>query len=201
MAFSIDMRRIKRESYRLIRQDGLSDICAGLMLAIAAVFFFEFKYAGALIVACAMQTIILPACRKKITHPRVGYVKFQGRTDIKTLMVWDIAVPLAVVGLIICIGIWVRQLLPISLGILLAALTFTGARITGYLRDHVLASLFLASGFIALLLIRAGYDPGIATAYQLWGLSSILIPVGLVQLTRFLRKYPKPAKEVSNGKE
>jgi hypothetical protein len=159
------MRKIQRESYRLIRQDGLSDICAGLMLAIAAVFFFEFKYAGALIVACAMQTIILPACRKKITYPRVGYAKFPGRTDKRSFILWDIAVPLVVVGLIICIGIWVRQLLPVSIGILLAALTFTGARITGYLRDHVLAGLFVASGFIALLLIRAGYEPEIASLF------------------------------------
>ena len=64
MVFSIDMRRIKRESYRVIRQDGLSDICAGLMLGIMAVFFLDFRYAGALIVGCAMQTSILPTCRK-----------------------------------------------------------------------------------------------------------------------------------------
>jgi len=195
MSFSIDMRRIKQESYRLIHRDGLSDICAGLMLAMAAVFFFNFRYAGALIVACSMQTIILPLCRKKITYPRVGYAKFQGRPDKNTLIVWDIAVPLVVVGLIICIGIWVRQLLPISLGILLAALTFTGANITGYLRDYVLVALFVASALVSLLLIGAGHDPALVTAYQLWALSLILVTVGLVQLIYFLNKYPKTAKE------
>lgn len=198
MSFSIDMRKIQRESYRLIRQDGLSDICAGLMLAIAAVFFFEFKYAGALIVACVMQTIILPACRKKITYPRVGYTKFPGRPDNKSFILWDIAVPLVVVGLIICIGIWVRQLLPVSLGILLAVLTFTGARITGYLRDYFLVGLFVTSGFIALSLIPAGYEPEIAVAYQLWFLSVVLVPAGLIQLMFFLRKYPEPVKEAQN---
>lgn len=198
MAFSIDMRGIKRESYRLIRQDGLSDICAGLMLAIAAVFFLEFKYAGALIVACSIQTIVLPICRRKITYPRVGYAKFPGRPDIKSFILWDIAIPLAVVGFIICTGIWVRQLLPVSLGIFLAALTFIGARITGYLRDHVLAGLFLASGFITLLFIWAGHNPGIATAYQLWFLSIILVPAGLIQLMFFLRHYHMPGKEAQN---
>ena len=142
MVFSIDMRRIKRESYRIIRQDGLSDICAGLMLGIMAIFFFEFRYSVALIVGCAMQTIVLPVCRKKFTYPCVGYVKFPGRADKKSLIVWDIAVPLVVVGLIICVGIWVRPLLPLCLGAFLAGLSLAGARITGYVRDYIFVGLF-----------------------------------------------------------
>ena len=199
MVFSIDIRRIKRESYRIIRQDGLSDICAGLMLGIIAVFFLDFRYAGALIVGCAMQTIILPTCRKKFTYPRVGYVKYPGRADKKSLIVWDIAVPLVVVGLIICAGIWVRPLLPLCLGAFLAGLSLAGARITGYVRDYIFVGLFLASGLVGLILVLLGYDPFFVTAYQLWGLSGILIPVGLVQLILFLRKYPQAVTEVSNG--
>lgn len=201
MVFSIDMRRIKRESYRVIRQDGLSDICAGLMLGIMAIFFFEFRYSVALIVGCAMQTIVLPICRKKFTYPRVGYVKYPGRADKKSLIVWDIALPLVVVGLIVCVGIWVRTLLPLCLSIFLAGLALAGARITGYVLDYILVGVLLASGLIGIILIQLGYAPGLATAYQFWGLSGILIPVGLVQLTRFLHKYPKPAKEVNSGKE
>lgn len=198
MVFSIDMRRIKRESYRIIRQDGLSDICAGLMLGIMAVFFLDFRYAGALIVGCAMQTNILPTCRKKFTYPRVGYVKYPGRADKKSLIVWDITVPLVVVGLIICVGIWVRPLLPLCLSIFLAGLALSGARITGYVLDYILVGVLLASSLIGLILIRLGYAPGLATAYQFWGLSTILIPIGLVQLVRFLRKYPETIKEAKN---
>ncbi|MHC4557702.1 MAG: hypothetical protein ACYTFW_11235 [Planctomycetota bacterium] len=198
MVFSIDITKIKRQSYRVIRQDGLSDICAGLMLGIMAVFFLDFRYAGALIVGCSMQTIILPICRKKITYPRIGYVNFPGRTDKKSLIVWDIAVPLIVVGMIICVGIWAARLLPLCLGIFLAGLTFPSACITRYLLDYLLVVLFLTSGLIGLILIWRDYDPGTATAYQLWGLSGILIPAGLVQLIRFLRKYSKPEKEVYN---
>ena len=201
MVFSIDIRRVKRDSYRIIRQDGLSDICSGLMLGIMAVFFLDFKYAGALIVGCAMQTIILPVCRKKFTYPRIGYAKFPGRADRKSLIVWDIALPLVVVGLIICVCIWARFLLPLCLGIFLAGLALVGARITGYILDYILVAVLLASGLIGLLLIQFGYTPGVATAYQLWGLSSIFIPVGLVQLIRFLQKYPNPAEEPDSGKE
>ena len=201
MVFSIDIRRVKRDSYRIIRQDGLSDICSGLMLGIMAVFFLDFKYAGALIVGCAMQTIILPVCRKKFTYPRIGYAKFPGRADRKSLIVWDIALPLVVVGLIICVCIWARFLLPLCLGIFLVGLALVGARITGYILDYILVAVLLASGLIGLLLIQFGYTPGVATAYQLWGLSSIFIPVGLVQLIRFLQKYPKLAEELNSVKE
>lgn len=200
MVFSMDMRRIKRESYRVIRQDGLSDICGGLMLGMMAVFFLDFRYAGALIVGCAMQTIILPTCRRKITYPRVGYVKFPGRTDKKSFVVWDVAVPLAAVGLIICAGIWAMPLLPLCLGVLLAGLALTGARVTGYARDFLLAGLFLATGLVGSALALLGHDPAVVTAYQLWGLSAVLVPVGLVQLVRFLRDYPLPTKEVADGR-
>ena len=198
MVFSIDMRRIKRQSYQIIRQDGLSDVCAGLMLGIMAIFFFEFRYSVALILGCAMQTIVLPICRKKFTYPRVGYVKFPGRADKKSLIVWDIAIPLVVVGLIICAGIWVRPLVPLCLGAFLGGLSLAGARITGYVRDYILVGLFFASGLVGLILALLGYDPFIVTAYQLWGLSGVLIPVGLIELIRFLRKYPKSTKETKS---
>jgi len=195
MVFSLDIRRIKQESYRVIRQDGLSDICGGLMLGIMAVFFLDFRYAGALIVGCAMQTIMLPACRKKITYPRVGYVKFPGRADIKDLIVWDIALPLAVVTLVICVGIWARSLLALCLGIFLAALALPGARVTRYFLDYILIAAFLASGIISQLFVWRGSAPETVVAFQFWVLSGILIAVGLVQLQRFLYRYPKPKKE------
>ncbi|NIP28706.1 MAG: hypothetical protein GWN67_15140 [Phycisphaerae bacterium] len=198
MVFAMDMKKLKQDSYRLIRRDGLSDICAGLMLAMAAVFFFNFRYAGALIVACSMQTIILPLCRKNITYPRVGYAKFPARADKKTMIFWDFAVPLIAIALIVSIGIWARWLLPVSLGLLLAGLSLAGARITGYLRDFVIVGLFITSGFAGLLFIWNGKDPALVTAYQLWILSVILVTVGLVQLICFLNKYPKPPQEIIN---
>lgn len=198
MVFSLDIRRIKRDSYRVIRQDGLSDICGGLMLGIMAVFFLNFRYAGVLIVGCAMQTIILPACRKKITYQRVGYVKFPGRSGIKNLLVWDIAIPLAVVGLIICTGIWARSVLALSLGIFLAALALPGARVTRYFLDYLLVAVFLTSGIIGQLFVWSGLPPGTVIAFQFWILSGILILVGLVQFCRFMLKYPEPVKEQKN---
>ena len=102
------------------------------------------------------------------------------------------------VGLIICVGIWVRPLLPLCLGIFLAGLALAGARITGYILDYILVVALLASGLIGLLLIHLGHTPGVATAYQLWGISGIFIPVGLIQLILFLRKYPQTIKDAKD---
>jgi len=201
MVFSLNIRKIEQESYRLIRQDGLSDVCGGLMLGIMALFFLDFRYAGALIVGCAMQTIILPTCRKKITYPRVGYAKFPGRADIKKLIIWDIVLPLVVVGLIICIGIWARPILALCLGVFLAALALPGARIMKYFLDYIIVAAFLASGIIGQLFVWRGYAPGRVVAVQFWVHSCILITVGLVQLYRFLQKYPEPSKEAYNDNE
>lgn len=195
MTFSIDITRIKRDSYRIIRKDGLSDICSGLMLGIMAIFLLNFKYAGALIVGCAMQTIVLPTCRKKITYPRVGFARFPGRPNKKSLLIWDIALPLAVVALIIGAGIWVRFLLPLCLGVFLAGLALAAARITRYLLDYVLVAIFLASGIISQLIVWRGAAPQSTAAFQFWILSGVLICVGVVQLDHFIRQYPLPLKE------
>jgi hypothetical protein len=199
MVFSLDVKRIKQESYRAIRQDGLSDICSGLMLGIMAIFFLDFRYAGALIVGCSMQTIILPICRKKITYPRVGYVKYTGRAGVKNMIIWDILLPLVSVGLIICIGIWARSLLALCLGVFLAALALPGARATKYILDYILLAAFLASGIISQLFIWRGSASGTVVAFQFWILSTVLIFVGLVQLQRFVCRYPVPMKEHKNG--
>lgn len=199
MSEEIDVKGIERKIFRDSRQDGLSDICGGLMLGIMALFFFDFKYAGALIVGCAMQTIILPMCRRMITYPRVGYVKFRGRANTRNLIVWDVTLPLVVVGLIVCVGIWVRQLLPVCMGLFFAGLALAGARVTERIVDFTLVGLFLVSGIVGQLLVWRGYDPAITTAIQLWGLSLILIPAGLVELILFLRGHPLCVKEAKNA--
>lgn len=193
MISSVDMMQVERQSHLAVRRDGLSDICSGLMLGFMGLFFLDFKYAGALIVGCSMQTIILPMCRRTITYPRVGYVKFRGRANVPGLIVWDIVLPLTVVGLMICGGIWIRPLLPICAGLLLAGLALPGARMTGYALDYALVGLFLISGAAGQLLVWLGYTPGTATACQFWALSSVLIPVGLVQLISFFRAHPERA--------
>lgn len=198
MISSVDMMKVERESHLAIRRDGLSDICSGFMLGFMALFFLDFKYAGALIVGCSMQTIILPMCRKMITYPRVGYVKFRGRANVRDLLVLDVAMPLVAVGLIVCAGVWARQLLPACIGLLFAGLALAGARITKHALDFVLVGLFFLSGVSGQLLVWSGHDPASTTAYQLWGLSLILVPAGLAELFLFLRRHPLPTKDAGN---
>jgi len=190
--------QMERETHLAIRRDGLSDICSGLMLGFMALFFWDFKYAGALIVGCSMQTIILPMCRRMLTYPRVGYVKFRGRTSIRNLIVWDLVLPLAVVGLIVCLGIWMRRLLPVCTGVLLAGLALPGARVTGYILDYVLVGLFLITGTAGQLLVWLGYAPGTATAFQFWALAAVLIPAGLAELIGFIHEHPTAVEEKDN---
>lgn len=66
MISQVDLMKVEQQSHLAVRRDGLSDICSGLMLGFMALFFLDFKYAGALIVGCSMQTVILPMCRRMI---------------------------------------------------------------------------------------------------------------------------------------
>jgi hypothetical protein len=92
---------------------------------------------------------------------------------------------------------WGKGLLALYLAVLLMAVALVAAIRTGLIFHYVYAAVFLESGFIGLWLAHLGLDTGRATAFQLWGLAALLIPIGLVRLIRFVRRYPRATEGVS----
>ncbi|MFQ6036209.1 MAG: hypothetical protein ACE5NM_10255 [Sedimentisphaerales bacterium] len=202
MTQRIDLKAIERKTRMALHQDGLDEILVGLSLGIMAIFFLDFRLSIAMIAGCAIQILLKPACRRRITYPRVGYAKLPEPKDKATgRKIFVLAIVLVLIGAGLFFVSQLRWLLPLYLGIVLAGVTFAQVRRTATILDYSVAALFLISGLIGLWLVSLGYDPGKATAIQGWCLAAILILTGIVRFTRFLRKYPKPAKEVSDGKE
>ncbi len=200
MTTKIDLRKIEQETRFALHQDGLDEILVGLSLGIMAIFFLDFRLSIALIAGCAIQILLKPACRRRITYPRVGYAKLPEAKDKMTgRTILALAVVLALIGLGLFFVSQLRWLLPLYLGGVLGGVAIVQVYKTANLYDYFIAGLFLISGLFGLWLISLDYEPGVATALQGWVLAAILIPVGILKLIRFLHKYPQPAKEVPNG--
>ena len=199
MSTIVDMQDIERKTRLALHQDGLDEILVGLSLGIMAIFFLDFRLSIAMIAGCAIQILLKPACRRRITYPRVGYAKLPGPKDKATARkIFVLAIVLVLIGSGLFFVSQLRWLLPLYLGIVLAGITFAQTWRSAHIYDYFIIVLFLASGFAGLLLVSLGYEPTVATAIQGWALAALLIPIGIIRLNLFLRKYPEPVKEAKN---
>ncbi|UCG59938.1 MAG: hypothetical protein JSU70_10530 [Phycisphaerales bacterium] len=196
MRTAIELKEIRRETRLALNQDGLDEIMVGLSLGIMAIFFLDFRLSIALVAGCAIQILVKPACRRRITYPRVGYAQLheaRGKGKARTVLL--LAVALVMIGIGLFFVSQLRWLLPPYLGIILAGLAIAGVHGSTHIFDYSIAGLFLISGLLGLWLISLGSDPGVATAVQGWGLAVVLIPIGIAKLIRFLQRYPEPVEQ------
>jgi len=193
---------IEKNTRMALHKDGLDEILVGLSLGIMAVFFLDFRLSIALVAGCIIQILVKPACRRRITFPRLGYAKLnEARDQLTGSVILAIAAGIIAVGLGLFFVSTLRWLLPPYLGIVLAGITFIQVRRNAHVYDYFVVGLFLTSGLLGLLLISLGCNPGLATAVQGWALAGLLIPVGAVRLGLFLRKYPISTGEADFDKE
>ena len=202
MESNINLKDIEIKTRMALHQDGLDEILVGLSLGIMAIFFLDFRLSIAMIVGCAIQILLKPACRRRITYPRVGYAKLTEPKDTAaSRKIFVLAIVIVLIGAGLFFVSQLRWLLPPYLGIVLAGISLAQVWQAIHTYDYFIVSLFLVSGLVGLLLISLDYEPRVATAIQGWALAGILIPIGIIRLNLFLRKYPVSEKEVSYDDE
>jgi hypothetical protein len=193
------MKKIEQKACGALRQDGLSILFAGISLAIIAIFFIDVRHGWVFALGICLVIFMPEFLRSQLVYPRVGYAQFLRPRSISRHV---ITICLAVICLVLfyTVGKITRfnWLMPLYVGAVLSVFGFTAARRYRLIVYYVLSCAFLLSGIIGIGFTMRGHGAGWVVAFQLWGLSGIFIPVGLVQLIRFLQKYPQPEKEVSN---
>lgn len=200
MKQQMNLKEIEREIRHALHQDGFDEILVGLSLSIMAFFFLDLRLSIALIAGCVIQIVLKPACRRKFTYHRLGFARMpQSDSKAGAWTTFILAIVLVLIGLGLFFVSRISWLLPIYLAVILAGLTIAGTRRNPSIFDYFIIALFACSGFIGLLLVYLGQKPGLATAIQGWALAVVLIPLGIIKLIRFLRKYPLNVKEVQNG--
>ncbi len=197
-----NLKEIERRAYMSYHQDGLLDIFAGVYilgfgLGIVMDILWDFGM-GAIIMPGIVLVTVLPlwiTAKRKITLPRIGFVKFGPRGG--TIKLMAIFIGLAVVGLGFSFAftlatfqsgyrqwldlIFQNGMLIVGFGSLAVCLLF------GY--SMGLRRLY-AYGLLAMIALVIGHFMGIFFAYILLALGITVITTGVALLIGFVKKYP-----------
>ncbi len=194
MTQNIDFKQLKQKTYLAYHQDGLIDLLVGL-----GIIGFGINMASessAFIVLSWIPFILYAPLKKKITIPRLGYVKFDSERT-KSIQMSKIIL-LGVLTFAMFLGLFIftskDTLSPeisdllgkyhmLILGTITAAAFVVTAVTTGIKRFYgqaILAELVLIIG------IELGIEP--PTYVLIWGALTFLI--GAILLIRFLQQHP-----------
>jgi hypothetical protein len=196
-----NLREIEKKAYMSYHQDGLLDIFVGVYIlgfglgiwADMIVGFFGF---GSIMPAILIATVlpIWIAAKRKITMPRIGFVKFGpgGTTKLTAIFIGLMVVGLGVFFVFTFASFQSGSLqlhdLIIQNGMLIVGFgSLAVCVLFGY--SMGLKRLY-AYGLLALIALVIGHFIGIFFAYILVALGTTVVATGVALLISFVRKYP-----------
>lgn len=195
MKGEIDLGGMERGAYASYHEDGLIDIFWGLgIVGFVETVFFDMPSTASIIPALAI--ICYTVAKKKITIPRIGYVKF-GKSGSRSLILFQ-GLLLASLLLGLAFGVlvflyldhppaWMRMVLQefphLFAGCGGALLFFSCAYATGIRRFYVYAALTLA-------LFLGGWALGIEARRIALVCGLAMMGTGIVTLRKFVRTHP-----------
>ena len=203
------LREIERKAYMSYHQDGLLDMVIGLYalsfgLGIFVDKILEFSFAA--IMSAITISIVLPIwihAKKKITMPRIGFVKFGAGGSNKLFAIF-LGLAVASLGVSLALGVFMigQNGRPVWLEIL-----FQYGMIWIGLGAAVIGSLFAYNmglkrlhgyGLLTLALLVGGHFLGIPFESLLLTIGSVIIASGAALLVQFIRRYPLPKGAPAN---
>jgi hypothetical protein len=196
-----NLKEIERRAYMSYHQDGLLDIFVGVyILGFGLGIFIDmiWEFGFGLIMPAILIATILPiwiAAKRKITIPRIGFVKFGPGGGTSKLMAIFIGLAVAGLGAFFAFTLATFQggsrqwldlvfqngMLIVGFGSLAVCILF------GY--SMGLKRLY-AYGLLAIIAHVIGHFIGIFFAYILLALGTMVIAAGVALLIGFVKKYP-----------
>jgi len=195
------LREVERRTYMSYHQDGLLDIFVGvyvLLFALGILLLTVTEFSTWFVIPAIFPAIMVPiwiSAKKRITMPRIGYVKF-GTRGANKLMAIFIGLMVAGLGTFMVLtfasrsqawALTLRNLIipngMIIIGIGAAAISSLFAYTMGLRRLYTY-------GILILVLFLAGHFITIPFGYLLLIIGLVIIINGFVLLMQFIRKYP-----------
>ena len=195
MSATIDLPKIEKKAYRDSQQDGLMEVMMGLILMIFGGFFYSPIFAFYILLIIFSGKIV-EFIRRRYTHPRIGFVKFQKENPKDALagvFLFELAVIVIMFTLIFISGnvtdysLWVKWS-PLFFGMILVGPFAHAASRSGSVRYYGYAILSVILGIFFSLVEFGSGCTGLILYLVLIG--GFLVLSGLVIFIRFLRKYP-----------
>jgi hypothetical protein len=188
------IKEIKRKTYWSYHQDGLIELCLGLVFFIFGIHLFigDSLLAG----ICWMPGLLIAPLKRILTAPRIGTVRL-GRTRV--VMAAKLGLLALTFGLVLFIVVaslldspglnaWTQRYFAVAFGFSLALFPLAVAISLG-IRRYYGHAVLLAAGFSFIQ-----YRPD-SLAAVFTSIGSVLTLVGTVVLIRFLRNNPVIGKE------
>ncbi|MHC4546552.1 MAG: hypothetical protein ACYTDW_19795 [Planctomycetota bacterium] len=207
MEQQVDLKEIEQKAFRISQQDGLMELVMGICLLAMSTRLFSRVLIGMFPLAMLLFRPALNAMRKRFTYPRTGYVKLveDKPKDAIAGIVLTTLIVIAVLTVAFILladvgdfGLWLKWV-PLWAGVVLAIMFISLAAKSGTTRYYIFALWSVVYGLVMSILNFEPIETG--TLLYFLAMGALLTPSGLVLFLRFLRKYPKPAEEVSDGKE
>jgi len=205
------LREIEKKAYMSYHQDGLLDIFVGLYalafgLGIVADKILEFGLGT--VMPAILIAIVLPIwieAKRKITMPRIGFVKFGARGSNKLFAIF-LGLAVAGLGVFFLFTLatvqngrpeWIEILF--QYGMIWIGL---GATVIGSLFAYTMGLKRLHGyGLLTLALFVGGYFLSFPFEYLLLVIGSVIIASGAVLLAQFIRRYPLPKGASDNASQ
>jgi len=204
----IDLKEIERRALTAYHEDGLLDIFwGGYLLFLGLVVFTPMEYRLIVVMPTALGILLYDRAKKRVTYPRLGYVKFTKEMEARVLR--DTLIVIFVAWFVTLAGLFTNMGVPERASWLVLFLN----RYNLLFQGGVLALIFLMLGrimsisrlyhysVISLLVFSAGYfylDSPYIVSLQNLGvpcaiIGLIMVGIGASRLQRFIGKYPKEA--------
>jgi hypothetical protein len=203
------LKEVEKKAYMSYHQDGLLDIVIGLYalsfgLGIVADKILDFSFAA--IMPAILISIVLPIwiqAKRKITMPRIGFVKFGARGSNKLFAIF-LGLMAAGLGVFFAFTLatvqngrpwWFEMLF--QYGMIWIGL---GSAVIGSLFAYTMGLKRLYGyGLLTLALLTSGHFLGVPFEYLLLAIGSVIIASGAVLLVQFIRRYPLPKGAPDNA--
>lgn len=190
----LDAKQMRRRMLLYYARDGLWDICVGIcVLGWALALRFDFIALVGVIIAGTAS--VVPAVRKKVTYPRIGYARLKPDSGTRQMLALLVAFGLSALMLVLLAGTGLRELIRTYIEVWLGVMGALLIAVLGYLlntsRFYVYAMLVFLAGAATQW---AGVELWLAVAVA----GASIIAAGIVVLCRFLRDNPSVADE-QNG--
>jgi hypothetical protein len=202
----IDLKEMERRALTAYHEDGLLDIFwGGYLLFLGLVVFTPMEYRLIVVMPTALGILLYDRAKKRVTYPRLGYVKFTKEMEARVLR--DTIIVIFVAWFVTLAGLFTNMGVPERASWLVLFLN----RYNLLFQGGVLALIFLMLGrimsisrlyhysVISLLVFSAGYfylDSPYIVSLQNLGvpcaiIGLIMVGIGASRLQRFIGKYSK----------
>jgi len=203
------LREIEKKTCMSYHQDGLLDIFVGVYILLFGIGICAraTDFSTWFVIPAIFPAIMVPiwiSAKKRITMPRIGYVKFGVRGANKMMAIF-LGLIVAGLGAFTVFGLgafmgegWALTLRDFFISNSMIIIGIAAATISSLFAYTMGLKRLYGYGLLTLVLFFTGYFIVIPFEYFLVTIGLVIIISGFVLLMRFIRKYPLPQGDKIN---